>query len=262
MSSPRLPAELLDHTVDFLHNSRGTLKSCCLVSKSWTPRARKHLFAETTFRTPRQLKSWKTMFPDPSTSPARYTTFLTIERGLLPTASDAEVGGWIRTFSRVEHFKINIGRTSNYEYFVAFHGFSPAIKSLRVNCFVFPASRILDLVLSFPLLEDLSVTTHTNIEDEQYDGKLTATQSSCSPVFSGSLQLFQMYGINRIASRLLLLPNGLRFRELDLSWMNEDDVSLTRELVEMCRSTLESVSIKNCYVGASIFRLRCLRLDQ
>ena len=43
MPPPDLPGELLDHTVDHLYDARVTLKSCCLVSKSWVPRTRKHL---------------------------------------------------------------------------------------------------------------------------------------------------------------------------------------------------------------------------
>src|ERR1700753_246461 len=50
MSGPRLPAELLDHIADLLRD-RETLESCCLVSKSWIPRARKHLFACVAFHT-------------------------------------------------------------------------------------------------------------------------------------------------------------------------------------------------------------------
>ena len=46
MSHPHLSPELLDLVVDFLPGSRGTLKSCCLVSKPWIPRARKRLFAD------------------------------------------------------------------------------------------------------------------------------------------------------------------------------------------------------------------------
>ncbi|KAF9644347.1 hypothetical protein BDM02DRAFT_3103092, partial [Thelephora ganbajun] len=46
---PYLPPETLDYIVDFLHDNRETLEQCCLVSKSWVPRARKHLFADIKF---------------------------------------------------------------------------------------------------------------------------------------------------------------------------------------------------------------------
>ena len=78
MPPPHLPTELLDHIVDHLHDASDVLKSCCLVSKSWDPRTRTHLFAKVTFNTGQHLQSWKTTFPDPSTSPARYTKDLVV----------------------------------------------------------------------------------------------------------------------------------------------------------------------------------------
>ena len=95
MSHSSLPAELLDHIVDLLHDSRDTdkLKSCCLASKSWTPRTRKHIFASIYFSTAEHLQSWKEMFPDPSTSPAYYTKYLFIGCPQEVVATDAEEGG-------------------------------------------------------------------------------------------------------------------------------------------------------------------------
>jgi hypothetical protein len=72
MSDPHLPAEMLDHIVDHLQDTEYALRSCCLVSKSWIPRARKHLFFDIVFHTAKRLELWKETFPDPSTSPACY----------------------------------------------------------------------------------------------------------------------------------------------------------------------------------------------
>ncbi|KAF9643160.1 hypothetical protein BDM02DRAFT_3081141, partial [Thelephora ganbajun] len=52
MSNPRqfhLPPEILDYIIDLLHDKPETLKQCCLVSKSWVSRTRKHLFADIEF---------------------------------------------------------------------------------------------------------------------------------------------------------------------------------------------------------------------
>ena len=46
MPNPHLPPETLDNIVGLLHDKPGALKECCLVSKPWVPRTRKHLFAE------------------------------------------------------------------------------------------------------------------------------------------------------------------------------------------------------------------------
>ena len=46
-----LPCEILDHIVDLLHDSQTPLRNCCLVSKPWVARTRRHLFAEVEFQT-------------------------------------------------------------------------------------------------------------------------------------------------------------------------------------------------------------------
>jgi len=99
MPKPHLPQEILDYVVDFLHDKPEALKECCLVSRSWVPRTRMHLFAEVDFRTEEDLESWKKTFPDPSTSPGCYTRTLTV--GSSHVVRTAGVGGWIMGFSRV-----------------------------------------------------------------------------------------------------------------------------------------------------------------
>jgi hypothetical protein len=56
---------MLDNVIDCLHDTRDALKNCCLVSKSWIPRTRKHLFATIAFTTTKRLQSWEETFPDP-----------------------------------------------------------------------------------------------------------------------------------------------------------------------------------------------------
>jgi len=95
MSDPRLPPEILDNVVDLLHDESDALKVCCLASKSWISRTRKHLFAHVDFPTAAYLESWKETFPDPSISPACYTRTLIIECADTVRAADAEEGGCI-----------------------------------------------------------------------------------------------------------------------------------------------------------------------
>jgi hypothetical protein len=107
MSDPRLPSEMLDHVVDYLRNATDAFRNCCLVSKSWILRTRKHLFVHVWFPTAGSLQSWEETFPDPSTSPACYANILFIDCIQVVTAADAEAGGWIRGFSRVVHLKVD-----------------------------------------------------------------------------------------------------------------------------------------------------------
>src|ERR1700753_2421214 len=128
MPNPHLPAELLDDIVDLIHDARNALKSCCLVSKSWIPRTRKHLFANVAFHSCEELQSWKNRFPDPSTSPACYARSLFINfRAQVITAVDVEQSGWITTFSRVVRLKVGTWNVDVDELtcLTPLHGFSP-----------------------------------------------------------------------------------------------------------------------------------------
>ena len=255
MSAPRLPPELLDHIIDLLPDSRAVLGNCCLISKSWVPRTRRHLFANIRFDTVERLRLWKVTFSDPSTSPAKYAKTLLINCTQAVTAADAEAGGWIRDFSYVERLEVSgestytDGSTSSL---LPFHGFSPAIKSLCVDIYPLPSSQVFDLMLSFPLLEDLNVITRdrsTN-NDSGSCGPSTVIQPWKQPM-SGSLELSQWGGIGFIASRLLSLPGGIRFRKLTLKWSKPEDILLTMALVGECSHTLEHLEIACGFLGAS-----------
>jgi hypothetical protein len=134
MSNP-LPAEILDHIVSYLHDAQDTLRDCSLVSKSWVPRTREHLFAVIYLTAPETLESWEEMFSDPSTSPARYAKILYVGHAHLVTDTDAEVGGWIRGFSRIVKLKVESFAPYPESEFslVPFHRISPALKSLRLE---------------------------------------------------------------------------------------------------------------------------------
>ena len=260
MSDPHLPAEMLDHIVDHLHNTQDALRNCCLVSKSWIPRTRTHLFADIRFRTSENLRSWKRSFPDPSTSPARYAKALFVGSFRVVAAGDAEVGGWIGGFSRVERLVIGGGNHNERTIsLVPFHGFSPILKSLRMAVPALPSSRIFNLIHSFPLLEDLAVIIREppagNGDGSGEDGTPTATQPSSPPVFTGSLELYLSRGMEPFTRQLVSLPGGIHFRKLIVTLVREGDLLTTMTLVRACARTLESLDIFKSYC-TSIHHLR------
>ena len=268
MPNPHLPAELLDRIVDFLHDRGDDLKSCCLVSKSWIPRTRMHLFADVKFSSPDRLESWKERFPDPLISPARYTKalFVNISYPRVATAADAEPGGWTSGFSSVVHLEVVVRVLNGGAFydksaisFVPFHGFSPVLKSLRATFFIVPSSQVFDLIISFPLLEDLTVIANYGTwagDDDDSNWPSTVAQPSNKPTFTGSLELhIGPRGITPIVRRLLSLPGGLHFQKLTLRWYHEEDISSTMMLVEECSSTLESLDIACTYCCTSIQNL-------
>ena len=257
MSTPYLPAELLDHVVDHLQDATDALRNCCLVSKSWIPRTRKHLFADVEFHTEEDPESWQETFPNPSTSPARYTKTLLVQCLPAVTAADAEPGGWIRDFSRVVRLRL-IEYDGRRFSLLPFHGFSPVLKSLAVEFDVLPPT--FDLILSFPLLEHLAVKFfRTEIDDgDGSDGLPIAIQPPNPPMFTGSLDLVTT-GVKYIIRQLLSLPSGIHFRKLKVMWTHQGDALPTAALVERCSHTLESLDIIRKTPGAPILHQRLHR---
>ena len=260
MPNPHLPAETLDHIVGYLHDTEDALRSCCLVSKSWLPRTRKHLFVNIELPTEESLELWQETFPDPSTSPARYTKILFVGCLYVVTAADADAHGWIRVFSSVEHLEVGT-RIQDFSGsatpLAPFYGFSPTVKSLRIVFPFLPSPQVFDLILSFPLLEDLTVIVTYNVPIDSGDGSdwlPTTAQPSIPPMFTGSLEL-QGGGMKHLTRRLLSLPDGIHFRELTLRWLREEDLSLTTALVQNCSRTLESLNTTWNFLSRSIEHL-------
>jgi hypothetical protein len=224
----------------------------------WIPRTRKHLFVDIRFRTVKSLRAWKKMFPDPSTSPARYARALYIDCPQVARAADAKPAGWIRGFSRVIHLEVctqEIFTGGLAVSFVPFHGLSPIVRSLHVN-FPIPLSlQIINLILSFPLLEDLTVVTCRDASIDKGGDSDDVTQPSNPPMFTGCLKLLMEGGMKPITRRLLSLPGRLHFRRLTLTWFHEEDLSLTTALVE-CSRALQSLDITCGLYCMSVRHLR------
>ena len=265
MPIPHLPEELLDHIVDFLYDGERVSRECCLVSKSWIPRTRKHLFVHAKFVTENDLKSWKKTFPDPLASPAHHAKAMLIGSYHVLRDVDADGGCWLRGFSNVVHLEVKMhdhdrltGTAASAIPLVALHGFSPVIKSLYLGFALLSPSHIFDLILSFPLLEDLYILIFggSAYNGDGPDGLPTVVQPQNPPTLTGTLSLFLVRGAEPITRRLLSLPGGIHFRKLTHSVSCEEDLPSIMELVEGCSHTLESVDITYSLPGTSIWHIR------
>ena len=237
--SPSLPPEILDLIVDHLHDETTTLKACCVVSKSWIQRTRTHLFATVEFRPPApRVELWKKAFPDPSNSPAHHTRSLTIRGIPTVTAADADAGGWIRTFCNLVHLHLE---SLSFEgvSLVPFHGLSPTLRSLHL---ISTSPEVLDLICSFPLLEDLAMIPFSRGSD-------VWDTPPASPRLTGSLSLSMFGGIRPVARRLLSLPDGLRFTKISVHL--DKGIHSVTDLVSRCSDTLESISVSYSTPGMS-----------
>ena len=256
MSNPRLPPEILDYTIDLLHDEPGALKQCCLVSKSWVPRTRRHLFARIDFDSTHELEAWKRSFPDPTNSPAYHTLSLFVGCPHFFTVADAIEGGWLRAFSRVVELNLytHFRRRYGSEFSLApFHNFSPVLKSLRVTSSII-CPRVFNLFCSLPLLEDLTIHEFRGgvADHDEID-----LQPTTSAPLTGTFKFF-VNETGPTVRRLLNLPGGLRFRKLVLNW-REEDLRWITALVTGCSDTLECLDVERTV--HSMF-LRFLLLDQ
>jgi hypothetical protein len=240
-----LPPEILDLILDHVRYERTTLKACCVVSKPWIQRTRRYLFARVEFHAPRShIKLWKKTFPDPSNSPAHHTRHLSIYGLSVVTAADADMGGWIRAFHNVVHLYLQpFGSEGHQVSLVPFHGFSPNLRSLRLT---FTSSEVLDLICSFPLLEDLALAPFGSGSD-------VWNTPSTSPKLTGSLDLRAFGTIRPVARRLVGLP-GLHFTKITIAYLNEDVESVT-DLVSKCSNTLKYLDIRYRAPGVFPFGL-------
>ena len=248
MPNHGVPPEIWDHIVDFLQDEPETLKQCCLVSKSWVPRTRRHLFAIVRFDTPGDIETWKKTFPDPSSSPAHHTHTLFLNCLEAVTAADAAKDGWIQTFSSVACLEI-IRRSEDRDSemdFTPFQKFSPTLRSLDVTSAFIRHSQIIDLIHYLPLLEDLTLVGYDREDDEPQP-----INSSTPPPLTGTLWLCLLRGISRTVDRLLGLPNGIRFRKLWLHSRGPEDLLSVGKLVEACSDTLEHLEARHHPYGAN-----------
>jgi hypothetical protein len=244
--------EILDPIVDFLYDEPETLRLCCLVSKSWVPRARKHLFATVRFRKPDDIEMWKRTFPDQSSTPARHTHTLSILCPEVVTPADAAEGGWILTFSRVARLELDNQLTYMELHtevsladglgtsLVPFQKLSPTLKSLYMCSLLISRSYAFALIHSLPLLKNLALLG--DFTDEP-DEPAIMDPPSTSPAITGTLQLGLFQGIEDTAHRLLRMPNGLHPKKLKLTWRKGEDLRATAELVRVCFDTLTNLNI-------------------
>jgi len=129
------PYETLNHIVGFLHDSHSLLTNCCFISKLLVlyTVARRHHFTKLVFQTEKSLELLKKTLLDPSASLVHDTKALFIGSP-----------------------KVNI--VVEVATFLQFYRFSPFVESLCGYLTSFPPTQLPDLILFFPLLEDLPPT--------------------------------------------------------------------------------------------------------
>ena len=243
--SSTLPEEILDLIVDHLRNDRTALKACCLVSQPWVPRTRRHLFARVEFDVIKQssFESWMKTFPDPSTSPARHARTLMISGSALITITSPDASAWLRSFHLVEQLVVDTARHRDGKIsLVQLCGLSSNLRSLGVTYSIVPPSEVFGLICSFPLLEDLYLSSYGPTRDaDGWDAPLAL------PKFTG----LRLYGhIPAVTRRLLDIRGGLCISRLTVTCHVAEDFESVINLASGCSETLEFLRIRCSRSGA------------
>jgi hypothetical protein len=236
---PYLPPEILDLITDHLRDEPTTLEACCLVSKSWVPRTRRHLFAHVKFgpfQETTSLEWWMTTFPDPSNSPAHYTRTLEISTLTAVKAATTHGNAWVRSFNSIVTLEVNTEPWGGFDVsLVRLHGLSPTLKSLCFDHPSFNLIQVIRLACSFPLLEDFLFNTPSDLAIDLGDPSTPPT----SPKLTGSLVLKGQSAF--ITRRLLDLPGGLHFTKIMMDF--REPMESVVNLVSRCSHTLESLTL-------------------
>ena len=219
---PSLPPEIIDLIVGHLYYKRTTLKACCLVSKSWVSRTRRHLFARVDFRLPQSIESWMKVFPDPSNSPAHHTRTLHVDASAVILMANSDTRPLVRSFHSVTALSVRgYWRDGGF-------------------------SEVVELICSFPLLKDLWL--QFSVMDGNIGTNVWFYTPSTSPKLNGSLVLMKSV-VGSIVPRLLHLPGGLHFARIVVSCSIKYTESVP-DLVSGCSDTLESLQISYYHMGA------------
>ena len=235
---PDLPLEILDLIVDYLCTEPDTLKMCCLVSKSWVSRTRRHLFTHVKFGSwsGPSFESWMELFSNLSTSPSHHTCFLAFHSFPVIEVDTTGAPACTRSFRYIVESEVVMSEWNHQISLVPLRGLSLTLKSLSLLYRLLPLSEVLNLICSFPLLEDLTLNRFS------LDGDTKGwVISSTSPKLTGTLVRTTMAFLSCVRG-LLGLPNGHYFSGITL-YQPIEAAELAMELVSKCSGILESLSV-------------------
>jgi len=157
-----LPNEIQDRILDFLHDSKPTLRACALVCRAWVPTSRYHIFSDITLRT-KDVPSFEVLSKDPNCT-IRSCRHLEIH--YLSTKIMKALQHLPRLLSpRSLHFKY-----AAYPRVLAAFGRSPSVEYLQVDNAAFNGFYQLDDVLvNFPNVRELTMLYCRLPPDGTYD---------------------------------------------------------------------------------------------
>ena len=244
ITTPRTPQDIIDEILDHLaaDSDFESLRACALVSRSWVPSCRRHLF-HTADLTRGRMDRWLYAFPVPEESPAYYVRALHISIEGINWFPD-EFFEHAPRFTNVRKLSLFGGKDCLVSRLPSLWKLPESVTSLTID-----ASNGVSLV---PILD--SMARLPNLDDLSLRGRVISADSSALPGiwmvprrrFGGKLELRDVY-LDHI-SILLELLTGSQFSKVEVDCTREHIPSVIR-LVEACSKTIVKLSLNVRFGG-------------
>lgn len=247
-----IPTEIIDEIFDNLIADSGSgdhddslqrsLRAYSLVSKSWVPSCRRHLFHTITF-TSRNVARWLETFPVPEESPAWYVKDLRLSFGG-HRGPPGEFFKHIPWFTNAEKMSVmpfpSLG--------VSLYGKLPrSVTSLTIEEGEIDLVQMRDIMAHLPDLNDLILSGTIVVRCKK---PLPGLGTVLKGRFGGELKIWEGYTGKELVDMLLEVPTGLHFTKLCVSG-NPARLVQTVRLAEACCESLVSFSYSGFAQGKS-----------
>ena len=244
--TPRLPQELLDEIIVHLTDDSISLRRCSTAARTFVPSCRRHLFSRIVFRS-HNLPTWKTTFPDPSTSPALYTREMRIH---LATDASTQLAEYMPYFSNLHDLTLIGGKCENREWITNIGKLPTSIRSLTMKFVSVTNAQVLEVMEQLPNLDDFSLCTFKGGGFPVGAGEVLRGR------YNGKLELLLVEDFHvGIARSLLKMPEGLGFKSVKVFCNNGDDFLVYADLVAACRDALTDLDISVSAEGNALYKM-------
>ena len=234
---PRIPQEIIGEILSHFNASDsdlGTLQSCALVSRSWAPLCRRHLFHTVVF-TSRNVAKWLETFPVPEESPARHVRDL---RFLIHDPNiPEELFEYTRWFTNVQWVVLSGYGDAWLLRPPRYWRLPRSVTSLEVAANT-TLQQMRDIMAQMPNLNHLSLSGHILARGR---GLSVGIGMVLRGTFGGQLRLLEGYADDDVINMLMEVPTGLHFTEVQISCTYQHLFSAGR-LVEACGENLVKLS--------------------
>ena len=230
-----LPQDIIDEILDYLATGSdlGSLRSCALVSRSWVPSCRRHLFHVVHF-TPVNIDRWLKTFPVPEDSPAHHVRDLRFSIGG-DVGAHKRFSEYTPRFTNVDSITL-LGYGGFQQLWILPFGRLPqSVTSLTVDTDGFTPSQVQGVMAQLPNLNDLSISGHLIIVDAE--DILQGRGAVLRGRFGGRLRFSGHHTCLGVVDMLLEVPTGLHFTEMSI-FTPHDCLLHTVRLAEACGKTL------------------------